>query len=45
MPERLFTLELVVGLLDGTVFEADPVVLEEPDAAVFNRTSPFTPRQ
>ena len=45
MPEGEFTLELVPGLPDGMVFDADPVVLAEPCAAVRNRTIPFESRQ
>jgi hypothetical protein len=39
------TLELVPGLLDGKVFDADPVVLGAPVAPTFNRTIPFASRQ
>jgi hypothetical protein len=39
------TLELVPGLLDGAVFDAAPVVLEEPDIALFNFTAPVESRQ
>jgi len=36
-----FVLELVPGLLDGAVLAADPVVLLEPDIALFNFTAPL----
>jgi len=35
------TLELVPGLLEGAVLAADPVVLLEPDMALFNFTAPL----
>jgi hypothetical protein len=35
------TLELVPGLLEGAVLAADPVVLLDPDAALFNFTAPL----
>lgn len=38
-------LELVPGLLDGVVFVAAPVVLAEPDIALFSFTSPLASRQ
>jgi len=38
-------LELVPGLLDGAVLAADPVVLLEPDIALFNFTAPLESRQ
>jgi hypothetical protein len=40
-----FTLELVPGLLEGLVLAADPVVLLEPDIALFNFTVPLESRQ
>jgi hypothetical protein len=36
-----FVLELVPGLLEGAVLAADPVVLLEPDMALFNFTAPL----
>jgi hypothetical protein len=45
MPEGEFTLEFVLGLLDGVLVDADPVVLEEPDIAPFNFTAPLESRQ
>jgi hypothetical protein len=41
----LLTLELVPGLLEGTVFAPEPVVLGDPVAPTFNRTIPFVSRQ
>src|ERR1700745_525940 len=41
----LLTLELVPGLLEGTVFAPGPVVLGDPVAPTFNRTIPFVSRQ
>jgi hypothetical protein len=38
-------LELVPGLLDGVVLAADPVVLLEPDIALFCFTVPLASRQ
>ena len=45
MPDVEFVLELVPGLLDGAVLSADPVVLPEPDIALFNFTAPLESRQ
>jgi hypothetical protein len=45
MPDVELTLELVPGLLDSTVFDADPVVLVEPRGVLLNRTIPFESRQ
>lgn len=39
------TLELVPGLLDGVVLADDPVVLLEPDIALFSFTVPLESRQ
>ena len=36
-----FTLELAAGLPNDGVFEAAPVVLEEPDIALFNLAAPL----
>ena len=44
MLEVEFVLELVPGLLDGAVL-ADPVVLLEPDIALFNFTAPLASLQ
>jgi hypothetical protein len=41
----LLTLELVPGLLEGTVFAPEPVVLGDPVAPTFSRTIPFVSRQ
>ena len=41
----MLTLELVPGLLEGTEFAPDPVVLGDPVAPTFNRTIPFVSRQ
>lgn len=38
-------LELVPGLLDGLVLADDPVVLPEPDIALFSFTAPLESRQ
>jgi hypothetical protein len=38
-------LEDVPGLLEGAVLDADPVVLEDPDIALFNFTVPLESRQ
>ena len=38
-------LELVPGLLEGAVLDADPVVLEDPDIALFSLTAPLESRQ
>jgi hypothetical protein len=38
-------LELVPGLLDGAVLAADPVVLLDPDIALFSFTVPLESRQ
>jgi len=38
-------LEDVPGLLEGAVVDADPVVLEDPDIALFNFTAPLESRQ
>jgi len=43
--DLLFTLELVPGLLEGTEFAPDPVVLGDPVAPTFNRTIPLVSRQ
>ena len=40
-----FTLELAAGLPNDGVFEAAPVVLEEPDIALFNLAAPLESRQ
>jgi hypothetical protein len=45
IPDVELTLELVPGLLDSTVFDADPVVLVEPRGVLLNRTVPFESRQ
>ena len=45
MPAGEFVLELVPGLLDGVVLADDPVVLLEPDIALFNFTAPLASLQ
>jgi hypothetical protein len=45
VPDGELTLELVPGLLDGVVLADDPVVLLEPDIALFNFTAPLVSRQ
>jgi hypothetical protein len=45
MPDVEFVLELVPGLLEGAVLAADPVVLLEPDMALFNFTAPLASLQ
>ena len=40
-----FTLELAAGLPNDGVFEAAPVVLEEPDIALFGTAAPLESRQ
>jgi hypothetical protein len=45
MPAGEFVLELVPGLLDGGVLADDPVVLLEPDIALFNFTAPLASLQ
>jgi hypothetical protein len=40
-----FVLELVPGLLDGAVLADDPVVLLDPDIALFNFTAPLASLQ
>jgi len=45
MLDMLLTLELVPGLLDGTVFDAEPVVAGAPVPPTFNRTTPLASRQ
>lgn len=40
-----FVLELVPGLLDGVVLADEPVVLPEPDMALFNFTAPLASLQ
>ena len=45
MLEGELVLELVPGLLDGVVLADDPVVLLEPDIALFNFTVPLASRQ
>ena len=45
MLEVEFVLELVPGLLDGAVLADDPVVLLDPDIALFNFTAPLASLQ
>jgi hypothetical protein len=45
MPLGELVLELVPGLLEGAVLDADPVVLEDPDIALFSLTAPLESRQ
>ena len=42
--DMLLTVELVSGLLDGTVFDAEPVVAGAPVPPTFNRTVPSAAR-
>jgi hypothetical protein len=45
IPAGEFVLELVPGLLDGVVLADDPVVLLDPDIALFNFTAPLASLQ